>query len=86
MLGFISFSGAPISSVGSSVIYSQEITIVGEAFFKVNANANWSGSSSIIGEAYVDVFGDIAGSGWTRINPDTNEWDYQQSSDWNKIN
>ena len=51
MLGFKSFSGSPISSVGSSVIYSQEITIVGEAFFKVNANANWSGSSSIIGEA-----------------------------------
>ena len=43
---------------------------MGEAFFKVNANANWSGSSSIIGEDYVDVFGEIAGSGWTRINPD----------------
>ena len=86
MLGFISFSGSPISSVGSGVIYAQTINIVGEALFKVNANANWSGSSSIIGEAYVGVFGDIAGSGWTRINPDTNEWDYQQSSDWNKIN
>ena len=65
MLGFISFSGAPISSVGGSVIYSQTI--------------------KIIGEAYVDVFGEIAGSGWTRINPDSTEWDYQQSSDWNKI-
>jgi hypothetical protein len=86
MLGFTTFSGSPISSVSSSVIYSQTINIVGEALFKVNANANWSGSSSIIGEAYVDVFGDIAGSGWTRINPDTNEWDYKQSSDWNKIN
>ena len=86
MLGFKSFSGSPISSVSSSVIYSQTINIVGEALFKVNANANCSGSSSIIGEAYVGVFGDIAGSGLTRINPDTNEWDYQQSSDWNKIN
>ena len=85
MLGFISFSGAPISSVGSSVIYSQTINIVGEAFFDVNANANWNGSSSIIGEAYADVFSEIAGSGWTRINPDSTEWDYQQSSDWNKI-
>jgi len=85
MLGFISFSGAPISSVGSSVIYSQTINIVGEAFFDVNANAKWCGSSSITGEAYAGVFGEIAGSGWTRINPDSTEWDYQQSSDWNKI-
>ena len=85
MLGFISFSGAPISSVGSSVIYSQTINIVGEAFFDVNANANWNGSAGIIGEAYAEVFGEIAGSGWTRINPDSTEWDYQQSSDWNKI-
>ena len=86
MLGFISFSGAPISSVGSSVILSKTINIVGEAFFEVDANANWNGGSSIIGEAYADVFGEIAGSGWTRINPDTNEWDYEQSSNWNKIN
>jgi hypothetical protein len=85
MLGFISFSGAPISSVGSSVIFSQTINIVGEAFFDVDANANWGGGAGIIGEAYADVFGEIAGSGWTRINPDSTEWDYQQSSDWNKI-
>ena len=86
MLGFISFSGAPISSVGSSVILSKTINIEGEAFFEVDANANWGGGAGIIGEAYADVFGEIAGSGWTRINPDTNEWDYEQSSDWNKIN
>ena len=86
MLGFISFSGAPISSVGGSVIYSQTINIVGEAFFEVNANANWNGGSGFIGEAYAEVFGEIAGSGWVRINPDSPEWDYQQSSDWNKIN
>ena len=85
MLGFISFSGAPISSVGSSVIFSQTINIVGEAFFDVNANASWNSGSSIIGEAYAEVFGEIAGSGWIRINPDSTEWDYQQSSDWNKI-
>ena len=85
MLGFISFSGAPISSVGSSVIFSQTINIVGEAFFDANANAKWNGSSSITGEAYANVFGEIAGSGWVRINPDSTEWDYQQSSDWNKI-
>jgi hypothetical protein len=85
MLGFISFSGAPISSVGSSVIFSQTINIIGEAFFDVDANANWGGGAGIIGEAYADVFGEIAGSGWTRINPDSTEWDYQQSSDWNKI-
>ena len=86
MLGFISFSGAPFASVGESVIYSQTINIVGEAFFNVNANANWGGDFSITGQAYADVFGEIAGSGWVRINPETNEWDYEQSSDWNKIN
>ena len=87
MLGFISFSGAPISSVGSdSIIYSQTINIVGEAFFDVHANAILDGPANIIGEAYLKVFSDIAGSGWTRINPDSPEWDYKQSSDWNKIN
>jgi hypothetical protein len=86
MLGFTTFSGSPISSIGGSVIYSQAIGIIGEAFFKANANANWSGRSEIIGEAYTEIFGEIAGSGWTRINPDTNEWNYEQSSDWNKIN
>ena len=86
MLGFTTFSGSPISSIGKSVIYSQAIGIIGEAFFKANANANWSGRSEIIGEAYAEIFGEIAGSGWTRINPDTNEWNYEQSSDWNKIN
>ena len=85
MLGFISFSGAPIASIGSSVIYSQTISFTGEAFLKANANANWSGGASILGEAYADVFAHIAGSGWTRIDPETPEWDYQQSSDWNKI-
>jgi hypothetical protein len=85
MLGFISFSGAPISSVGSSIILSQTINITGEAFFEVGGNANRGGIANIIGEAYADVFGEIAGSGWTRINPDSTEWDYQQSSDWNKI-
>ena len=86
MLGFTTFSGSPFSSIGGSVVYSQTINIVGEAFFNVNANANWGGGSGITGEAYADVFGEIAGSGWVRINPDTNEWDYEQSSDWNKIN
>ena len=85
MLGFISFSGAPISSVGSSVITSQPIHILGEAFIDSRSNAILIGSSSIIGEAYAKVFGEIAGSGWIRINPDSTEWDYQQSSDWNKI-
>ena len=85
MLGFISFSGAPIASVGGSVIYSQTISFIGEAFLEANANANWGGRASILGEAYANVFAHIAGSGWTRINPDSEEWDYQQSSDWNKI-
>ena len=87
MLGFISFAGSPFtSSGGGGVIYNQTINIVGEAFLEVNGNAYLGGDSSIIGEAYAEVFGEIAGSGWIRINPDSTEWDYQQSSDWNKIN
>ena len=57
MLGFTTFSGSPISYIGGSVIYSQAIGIIGEAFFKANANANWSGRSEIIGEAYAEIFG-----------------------------
>ena len=86
MLGFTTFSGSTISSVGDSVVYYSNIVITGEAFLKGYANANWNGRSEIIGEAYAEMFGEIAGSGWTRINPDTNEWNYEQSSDWNKIN
>ena len=86
MLGFITFSGSPFASVGSGAIISESASMIGEAILNANANAIWSGDTFILGTAYVTVMGNIAGSGWTRINPDTPEWDVTQSSDWNKIN
>ena len=86
MLGFTTFSGSPFASVGVGAIYRLNASIVGEAILKANANAIWAGDTFILGTADVTVMGNIAGSGWTRINPDTPEWDVTQSSDWNKIN
>ena len=86
MFGFTTFSGSPFASVGSGAIHKANAEIVGEAILNANANAIWSGDTFILGTADVTVMGNIAGSGWTRINPDTPEWDVTQSSDWNKIN
>ena len=38
------------------------------------------------GSGKLEVSGEIAGEGWERINPDTPEWQYKESSKWNKIN
>ena len=86
MFGFITFSGSPFASVGVGAIHKAKAEIIGEAILKANANAIWAGDTFILGTADVTVMGNIAGSGWTRINPDTPEWDVTQSSDWNKIN
>lgn len=86
MLGFTTFSGSTFASVGAGAIIRKEVKFICEAMLNVNANANWSGiTGNIVGVAEVNVFGDIAGSGWVRQNPNTDEWDYDKSSDWNKI-
>lgn len=38
------------------------------------------------GTAKMEVNGKIAGEGWERVNPNTPEWQYNESSKWNKIN
>jgi len=86
MFGFTTFAGAPFASVGKGAIYNADSSFIGEAIYKVNANAIWKGDVFILGEADIKVDGTINGSGWTRINPDTPEWDVKQSSDWNRIN
>ena len=86
MFGFTTFAGSPFASVGSGAIISDSASMIGEAIIKANANVIWASDVFILGEADVTVMGTIAGSGWTRINPDTPEWDVTQSSDWNKIN
>ena len=45
----------------------------------------WVTQAHMLGEATLKADSTIAGSGWVRQNPDTDEWDYTQSSDWNTI-
>ena len=85
MLGFCSFASAPFASTGSGAIVRNQANIIGEAILQGNANAKWFNGGNIIGEAILNTDGTIAGSGWTRINPDTPEWDMTQSQDWNQI-
>ena len=85
MLGFSTFASAPFASTGSGATVSEKASFVGEAILQANANAKWLDGGNIIGEAILNTDGTIAGSGWTRINPDTPEWDMTQSQDWNQI-
>ena len=85
MLGFSPFASGPFASTGSGAIIRVEAYITGEAIVNANANAKWLDGGNIVGEAILKTDGTIAGSGWTRINPDTPEWDMTQSQDWNQI-
>ena len=60
--------------------------MTGEAFLEAYGGAIRYANIMIKGEAFLYVTGGINGSGWVRIAPDTPEWDYLQSSKWNKIN
>ena len=86
MFGFTTFAGSPFASVGAGAIIREEVKFICEAMLNVNANAIWAGDTFILGNAAVTVAGGIAGSGWVRQNPEGEEWDVTQSSDWNKIN
>ena len=85
MLGFCPFASGPFASTGSGAITSNKAYITGEAILQGNANAIWIDGGNIVGEAILNGNGTIAGSGWTRINPDTPEWDIDKSQDWNQI-
>ena len=85
MLGFTTFAGSPFASTGSGAIVINKANFIGEAIVNANANAKWLDGGNIVGEAILKTDGTIAGSGWTRINPDTPEWDITQSQDWNQI-
>ena len=60
--------------------------MTGEAFLETYGGAIRYANIKIKGEAFLFVTGGINGSGWVRVAPDTPEWDYLQSSKWNKIN
>ena len=63
-----------------------QASIKAEAIMMAYANHKALGVAMIEGVATLVGSGGIAGEGWVRIEPDTDEWDYKQSSDWNKIN
>ena len=85
MLGFSPFASGPFASTGSGAIVTNRAYITGEAIVNANANVIWIDGGNIVGEAILKTDGTIAGSGWTRVNPDTPEWDMTQSQDWNQI-
>ena len=85
MLGFSPFASAPFASTGSGAIVSVEADFIGEAIVTANGNVVWITQANMLGEAILNADSTIAGSGWVRKNPDTGEWDYKQSSDWNTI-
>ena len=52
----------------------------------VNAGEIQIGFANFNGVATLYARGGELGEGWVRIEPDTPEWKYNESSDWNKIN
>ena len=52
----------------------------------VNAGEIETGIANFNGVATLYARGGELGEGWVRIEPDTPEWKYNESSDWNKIN
>ena len=86
MFGFTTFAGSPFASVGTGAVIKSEANIIGEAIISADANVIWASDVFMLGTAAVTVAGGIAGSGWIRQNPEGEEWDVTQSSDWNKIN
>ena len=66
--------------------HGDNASINARAILLAKANRKALGVAMIEGVATLVGLSNIAGEGWVRINPDTDEWDYKQSSDWNKIN
>ena len=85
MLGFCPFATAPFSATGSGAPVILKADFIGEAMVTANAIAVWVTGGNIVAEAMLKADSTIAGSGWVRQNPDTDEWDMTQSQDWNQI-
>jgi hypothetical protein len=62
------------------------IDILSEATLRVSPSIVQTFIFYFEGTGKLEVSGEIAGEGWERINPDTPEWQYKESSKWNKIN
>ena len=62
------------------------ISLDAVATLHVNAGEIQTGIANFDGVATLYARGGELGEGWVRIEPDTPEWKYKESSDWNKIN
>ena len=60
-------------------------SIKAEAIMSVYANERAVGVAFIKGVATLVSKGGITGEGWVRVQPDKDEWDFKESSDWTKI-
>lgn len=56
------------------------------ANIKIHAGEIETGVANLNGVATLYVRGGELGEGWVRVVPDEEEWDYKESSNWNKIN
>lgn len=72
-------------SAGVNRIVSN-INMLGEATVRLHPSIVQTFIFYFDGTGKLEVSGEIAGEGWERINPDTPEWQYKESSKWNKIN
>ena len=85
MLGFSPFASAPFASISEGIIVTIKANFYATATVTANAVTYWNNGTDILGEATLNADSNIVGSGWTRINPNTPEWDMTQSQDWNTI-
>ena len=90
--------GGYLKSIGINIVSTADLegelyTNIGavvslNAVADLHANAGEieTGIANFNGVATLYARGGELGEGWVRIEPDTPEWKYNESSDWNKIN
>ena len=90
--------GGDLKSIGINIVSTADLegeldTNIGAvvsldavANIHVNAGEIQTGIANFDGVATLYAKGGELGEGWVRIEPDTPEWKYNESSDWNKIN
>ena len=90
--------GGDLKSIGINIVSTADlegeldtnlgavVSLNAVANIHVNAGEIETGIANFNGVATLYARGGELGEGWVRIEPDTPEWKYNESSDWNKIN
>ena len=90
--------GGDLKSIGINIVSTADlegeldinigavVSLDAVANIHVNAGEIETGLANFNGVATLYAKGGELGEGWVRIEPDTPEWKYNESSDWNKIN